>query len=56
MSADSNCHKVLMRALDYDEAGDKVGKFKKVKNFYRMSTNNFNFRKMPSNFTQKLWR
>lgn len=22
--ADANCHKVLMRALDYDEAGDKV--------------------------------
>lgn len=22
--ADANCHKVLMKALDYDEAGDKV--------------------------------
>lgn len=22
--ADSNCHKILMKALDYDESGDKV--------------------------------
>jgi hypothetical protein len=22
--ADANCHKILMKALDFDEAGDKV--------------------------------
>lgn len=27
--ADANCHKVLMKALDFDEAGDKV-RFKKT--------------------------
>lgn len=26
MAADANCHKILMKALDFDEAGDKVSK------------------------------
>lgn len=28
--ADANCHKILMKALDFDEAGDKVRSKKKI--------------------------